>query len=133
MSGKVLEIESVQGNVFLDITLTEDGQWDAPDEAENGYEFTQARGIIIIDTGSEVGKVAVLPIGMAQVSGVMMNTQLKGENVCKGQEFGKFRFGGSDIIMLFQKAPEDLYFFKRDPSHAPIHFQYGQTAVYWNK
>jgi len=133
VSGKVLEIEAVRGNVFLDVNLTRDGQWDAPDGAGNGYEFNQARGIIIIDTECEVGKVAILPIGMAQVSGVMMNTQLKGQNVMKGQEFGKFRFGGSDIIMLFQKAPKDLYLFKKDPGHVPIHFQYGQTAVYWNK
>jgi len=131
VAGKVLEIEAIPGKVFLDVDLTSDGQWDAPDNATDGYEFNQARGLIIIDAGPIVGKVAILPIGMAQVSGVMMNENLKGQSVIKGQEFGKFRFGGSDIIMLFQKTP-DLYLFKNDPSHTPIHFQYGQTAVYWN-
>lgn len=133
VSGKILEIKALQGKVFLNVNLTEDGQWDAPDGAEDGYEFNQARGLVIVDAGPVVGKVAILPIGMAQVSGVEMYTKLQGQTVVKGQEFGKFKFGGSDIIMLFEKKPSDLYMFKKDPAHNPIHFQYGQTAVYWNK
>lgn len=133
VSGKVLEIKALLGKVFLNVELTGDGQWDAPDGAEDGYEFNQARGLVIVDAGPVVGKVAILPIGMAQVSGVDMYTKLQDKTVVKGQEFGKFRFGGSDIIMLFEKKPEDLYMFKKDPAHNPIHFQYGQTAVYWNK
>ena len=132
VSGKVLEIKPVQGKVFLNVDLLEDGQWDAPDGAGDGYEFNQARGLVIMDAGPVVGKIAILPIGMAQVSGVDMYTELQGKNVIKGQEFGKFKFGGSDIILLFQKAP-DLYLFKKDPSHNPIHFQYGQTVAYWNE
>lgn len=129
--GKVLEIKAIQGKVFLNVNMI-DGQWDAPDGSEDGYEFNQARGLVIVDAGPEVGKVAILPIGMAQVSGVMMYTdKIKiGQEVVKGQEFGKFRFGGSDIIMLFEKPQKDLYMFKRDPGHIPIHFQYGQTAIY---
>jgi len=86
--------------------------------------------LVIIDAGPEVGLVAVLPIGMSHVSGVDMYTDLQDKDVVKGQEFGKFKFGGSDVIMLFQKQPTDLYLFKNDPEHNPIHFQYGQTAVY---
>ena len=59
----------------------------------------------------------------------MMNTELQGQEVVKGQEFGKFQFGGSDIIMLFEKSPEELYMYKKDPGHNAIHFQYGQAAV----
>ena len=142
VSGKVLEIKDIQGKVYLNVKMEGD-QWDAPDGAGDGYEFNQARGLVIVDAGEEVGKVAILPIGMAQVSGVMMYTEKKppagvrpeqlirvGQEVVKGKEFGKFRFGGSDIIMLFEKPPKDLYMFKRDPGHVPIHFQYGQTAIY---
>lgn len=142
VSGKVLEIKDIQGKVYLNVEMI-DGQWDAPDGAEDGYEFNQARGLIIVDGGEKVGKVAILPIGMAQVSGVMMYTKDnppagvpaerligKGDTVVKGQEFGKFRFGGSDIIMVFEKPVKDLYMFKRDPGHVPIHFQFGQTAIY---
>ncbi|MFT5780144.1 MAG: phosphatidylserine decarboxylase [Crocinitomicaceae bacterium] len=132
VAGEVLEIEAIPGKVFLNVVMTDDGQWDAPDGADDGYEFVQARGLVIMDAGPVVGKVAVLPIGMAQVSGVEMNTGLKGKTVVKGQEFGKFKFGGSDIILLFQKSP-DLYLFKKDPAHNAIHFQYGQTVAYWNE
>lgn len=131
VKGKVLECMDIKGEMYLDLRIV-DGQFDAPDNSTDGYEFRQARGLIIIDGGKDVGKVAILPIGMGQVSGVVMYTELKGKEVLKGQEFGKFKFGGSDIIMLFQKPPEKLYFFKRDPGHVATHFQYGQTAVYWN-
>jgi phosphatidylserine decarboxylase len=133
VSGKVLEIRPIEGKVYLNVVLQPDGQWDAPDGAEDGYEFTQARGLVIMDAGPEVGKVAILPIGMCQVSGVDMYTELEGRNVVKGQEFGKFRFGGSDIIMLFQKPPTQMYMYKKDPAHVPIHFQYGQASVLFNK
>ncbi|AXG70502.1 phosphatidylserine decarboxylase proenzyme [Kordia sp. SMS9] len=142
IGGKVLEIKDIQGKVYLNVEMI-DGQWDAPDGAGDGYEFNQARGLVIVDGGEKVGKVAILPIGMAQVSGVMMYTKdnppagvpeenliATGDTVVKGREFGKFRFGGSDIIMLFEKPQKDLYMFKADPGHVPIHFQYGQTAIY---
>lgn len=145
VSGKVLEIRAITGQVYLNVNMG-DGQFHAPDSSESddtqvGYEFTQARGLIVIDAGDEVGKVAVLPIGMCQVSGVMMYdgtdkslpVNLTDQTVVKGQEFGKFRFGGSDIILIFEKPPKDLYMFRNDPSHIPIHFQYGQTAVYVNQ
>ncbi|MDY8137467.1 phosphatidylserine decarboxylase [Aquimarina sp. 2201CG5-10] len=133
VSGEVLEILPVQGKVYLNVDMASNGQFDAPDGGKDGYEFTQSRGLLIMDAGSEVGKVAILPIGMCQVSGVDMYTELQGQTVVKGQEFGKFKFGGSDIIMLFEKPPQELYMFQRDPALIPIHFQYGQTSVYWNK
>ena len=99
VAGKVLECRAIQGNVYLNVEI-EGGQYSAPDGAEDGYEFTQARGLIIID--SAIGKVAILPIGMCQVSSVNMMAQA-GVNLAKGDEFGYFMFGGSDIIMLFQE------------------------------
>lgn len=132
VSGEILEIIPVEGKVYLNVTM-KGGEWHAPDGAGDGYEFTQARGLVIIDGGPKVGKVAILPIGMCVVSGVEMYTELQGKTVVKGQEFGKFKFGGSDIIMLFEKPPTDLYMFTNDPAHKGIHFQYGQTSVYFNK
>jgi len=142
VSGKMLEIRPVQGKVYLNVNMTSDGQFDAPDDAEaddttGGYEFTQARGIIVVDTENpDIGKVAVLPIGMCQVSGVVMydgtndTINLLDENVVKGQEFGKFKFGGSDIIMLFEQPMEDLNIFEySEGTKDPIHFKYGEPAV----
>jgi len=95
--GTVLECRPIQGKVYLDVQIV-DGKFSAPDGA--GYEFTQTRGLIIFD--SPIGLVAVLPIGMAQVSSVNM-TAVEGAYLNKGDEFGYFQFGGSDIILLFQQ------------------------------
>jgi len=98
--GTVLECRAIQAKVYLQVVIKEGkfhGEFSAPDEA--GYEFTQTRGLIVFD--SPVGLVAVLPIGMAQVSSVNM-TAVEGAFLNKGDEFGYFLFGGSDIIMLFQ-------------------------------
>ena len=130
--GEVLEIAPVEGKVYVNIVIQEDGQFGAPDDSEDGYEFTQARGLVVMDAGPVVGKVAIVPVGMGCASGVDMYTELQGQSIVKGQEFGKFRFGGSDLVMLFQKPPTELYMFKNDPGNEPIHFQYGQTALYWN-
>jgi phosphatidylserine decarboxylase precursor len=104
--GPVLECRAIQQNVYLQVTLQHGklhGQLAAPDEA--GYQFTQTRGLIIQD--SPVGLVACLPIGMAQVSSVNM-TAVKGAFLEKGQEFGYFLFGGSDIILLFEKGKVEM-------------------------
>lgn len=70
---------------------------DAPDNP--GYQFLQARGCIIID--SDIGLVAVLPIGMAQVSSVRLSVS-NNQPIYKGDEISYFQFGGSDIVMVFQ-------------------------------
>ncbi len=113
VAGVIKESYPVQGKVYLEVNL-ENGeggaQFDAPDNSEGGYEFNQARGILTIDTSSspygDMGIVAVIPIGMCQVSSV--NMIATPDKPCqKGDEFGYFLFGGSDIIVLFQegKAP----------------------------
>ncbi len=106
VAGRVEECFKIDGKVFLNVVVG-DGQFDAPDLAAGGYEFIQERGVITIDTtGSpfgDVGVVAVIPIGMAQVSGVNM-IYSPGTECLKGDEFGYFTFGGSDIIVLFQEG-----------------------------
>ena len=73
----------------------------APDTP--GYQFLQARGCIIID--SPIGLVAMLPVGMAQVSSVRLSVK-KGDQVKKGQEVSYFQFGGSDYILVFEKGSQ---------------------------
>ncbi len=97
--GTVLESRAVQERVYLDVVIT-DGEFDAPDNADDGYEFCQTRGILILD--SPIGLVAVIPIGMAQVSSVNMPAVV-GSYLNKGDEFGYFLFGGSDMILLFEE------------------------------
>ncbi len=96
--GTVLESRAIQEKVYLDVVI-DNGIFDAPDGSEDGYEFTQTRGLIVLD--SPIGLVAVIPIGMAQVSSVNMPA-VEGAYLNKGEEFGYFLFGGSDIIVLFE-------------------------------
>jgi len=106
VAGTVKECYPLTGQVYLKVSLSQ-GQFSAADSAKDGYEFLQARGVLTVDTaGSEygdVGVVAVLPIGMCQVSGVNM-THETGVGCDKAEEFGYFTFGGSDIIILLQKG-----------------------------
>ena len=50
---------------------------------------------------SERGLVAILPVGMSMISSVNRTPEV-GRALRKGEEFGYFLFGGSDIVLLFQ-------------------------------
>jgi phosphatidylserine decarboxylase len=89
----------LQDHIRRHIGDTTDGL-DAPDSP--GYQFLQARGLVLIDNPI-AGLVAVLPIGMAQVSSVVLSVK-PGDYVQKGQEISCFQLGGSDIVMVFQKG-----------------------------
>lgn len=97
VGGVIREVRKIQGNVTLDVIRKEDGSLDIVDGT--GYQFTQSRGLVVID--SPLGLVAVLPIGMAQVSSVTL-TPAVGAILGRGEEFGYFSFGGSDIVILFE-------------------------------
>ncbi len=67
-----------------------------------GWQSIETRACVIIDT-EKYGLVAVLPIGMSQVSSVNFEDTVKvGSKVKKGDPLGYFLFGGSDIVMIFQ-------------------------------
>jgi phosphatidylserine decarboxylase len=101
--GVVKEVRKIPGRVTMDVIKKPDGSLDIVDGT--GYQFTQDRGLIVID--SPLGLVAVLPIGMAQVSSVNLTAEL-GATLAKGEEFGFFAFGGSDIITLFEAGKVEL-------------------------
>ena len=106
VAGIVKECYPIHGLVYLDVEIL-NKQFNSPDNAEGGYQFSQARGVIMIDTTDSpygnVGMVAVIPIGMCQVSSVNMTATVDSD-LLKGDEFGYFMFGGSDIIVLFQEG-----------------------------
>jgi phosphatidylserine decarboxylase len=118
VSGVVMDCYPLTGQVYLKVQIAgpnpgEPGdQFQAYDLSTGGYEFQQARGVLTIDTScspdGDVGIVAVVPVGMCQVSGVNM-THEAGKECRKGDEFGYFTFGGSDIIILFQEGSDPQY------------------------
>jgi phosphatidylserine decarboxylase len=86
VAGTVLEAKFIPGQVYLEVNLEEKGEKDENGnvaravipqrylsaEDPTGYQFVQCRGLLVLD--SAIGKVAILPMGMAQVSSVVFVT-----------------------------------------------------------
>lgn len=99
-----------------------------------GWQMIETRACVIVET-EEYGLVALLPIGMSQVSSVNFEDTVKvGETVKKGDMLGYFLFGGSDFVMIFQEqagfemsAPMD----KTGESYKPIEMgqEYGHFTA----
>ena len=127
VAGIVREAKIIEGAAYLEVTVTQDANGKptlepvrgypktltaglpVPGDSQPvmpdtpGYQFLQIRGLVTIES-PVLGLVAVLPIGMAQVSSVKLNESIKiGAQVDKGQEISHFEFGGSDFVMVFQK------------------------------
>lgn len=106
VDGEVEESFLISGKVFMRVEIS-DREFQSSDSTTSGFEFSQNRGVVTVDTSGsdcgDVGIVAVVPVGMAHVSSVML-TGVQGQHMAKGEEFGFFQFGGSDIIVLFQEG-----------------------------
>ncbi len=69
-----------------------------------GFQMVQTRSCAIIET-EDYGLVAMLPVGMSQICSVNWIPELQvGQKLKRGDEMGYFMFGGSDIVMIFQKG-----------------------------
>lgn len=104
IGGTIKEVRIIQSDDAVGGTTT----WDAKikryvlDANTPGWQMIETRGCVIIET-KEYGVVALLPIGMSQVSSVNFEDIVKaGNTVKKGDMLGYFLFGGSDFVMLFQ-------------------------------
>ncbi|RAH47308.1 phosphatidylserine decarboxylase [Aspergillus brunneoviolaceus CBS 621.78] len=110
VSGRILQVRNIQDQVYLQIAKKKEGRGlrpdrglrrdakeevrrdrmpckgprilDAPDNA--GCQWCQTRGVIVIQT-EDFGRVAVVLIGMAQISSVVMTVH-EGQWVRKGDE-----------------------------------------------
>jgi phosphatidylserine decarboxylase precursor len=98
IGGVVREVRNVSGRVYLDVIRNEDGSL----SSQNGdtYQFNQERGFVVVDS-PKVGLVALVPVGMSLISSVNLTPEV-GTELRKGEQFGYFLFGGSDMVLLFQ-------------------------------
>ncbi len=132
VSGRVLEARDIMGVTYLQVVPkpvagsdrnTLDGQrvdtFDAPDDP--GYEFMQNRGLIVME--SAIGLVAILPMGMGQVSSVVVTAE-EGRVLRKGEEISYFQFGGSDIVMVFESS-SNVHFTAKEG----MHYKYGRAIA----
>lgn len=120
VSGRLDEAFVVQGTVYMQVDLA-DGELASRDSATTGYEFSQTRGVVTVDTSGspagDLGVVGVVPVGMSHVASVVL-TGVTGTQVAKGEEFGYFQFGGSDIILLFEPGADPQL--DTDPGFRPV-------------
>jgi phosphatidylserine decarboxylase precursor len=73
------------------------------DSGTPGWQFIETRGYVIIQT-EKYGLIALMPVGMSQISSVNFENNVKvGATFKKGDMLGYFLFGGSDFVILFQK------------------------------
>ena len=69
-----------------------------------GFQMVETRSCAIIET-EDYGLVAMLPVGMSQICSVNWIPELEvGQQLKRGDEMGYFMFGGSDIVLIFQKG-----------------------------
>ena len=123
--GKVVEARVLQGQAYLDVacrsTMVDGRAVNVLRTLDGtGYQFVQTRGLIVLE--SPIGLVACLPMGMAQVSSVVITAEV-GVTLRKGEELGYFQFGGSDFVMVFERASNVQLL-----SRAGVHVQQG-TAI----
>jgi phosphatidylserine decarboxylase len=174
-SCKILEAKFIPGQVYLDVDLDVLGSegranedptlanaliprryLDAQDAT--GYQFVQCRGFVVLETA--IGKIAVLPMGMAQVSSVifvkpgtqeliclsekerkgrsyeeqvaLLNEKVRkevvGKTVSKGEMISTFLFGGSDIVMVFERQ-SNVNITATVGVHYPIRSQYAYSNI----
>lgn len=118
IGGKVVEAKKIPG--YVGMTIEREGDMLIP-IPKPGFQFTQDRGLVVIDS-PHMGLVGLLPVGMAQISSVVISTYV-GAELHKGEELGYFQFGGSNVLMLTQKDR-----FEPDKSAIDTHILQG-TAI----
>jgi phosphatidylserine decarboxylase len=103
VAGIIREVKNTAARTWVNEARKADGELENIDDV--GFQFTHTRGHIIIESPN--GLVAVMPVGMGHISSVILNAET-GTRLEKGEEFGYFAFGGSDIIMLFEPGKVEL-------------------------
>lgn len=134
IGGTVKEVRIILSDVAVGGITT----WDAEskryalESSTPGWQNIETRGCVIIET-KQYGLVALLPIGMSQVSSVNFEKTVKvGTTFNKGDMLGYFLFGGSDFVILFQnKVNFDLTAPKQDGlyQHLLMGEEYGRVSL----
>ena len=174
-AGRIIEAKFIPGQVYLDVQLDlldAEGRADENSSLANvamphryldaqdatDYQFVQCRGLFVLETA--IGKIAVLPIGMAQVSSVVfvkpgtqelirltqqekkgrsydeqvalinekVRQEVVGKTVSKGEMISTFLFGGSDIVMVFERQ-SNVNITATVNVHYPVRSQYAYSNI----
>ncbi len=79
-----------------------------------GYEAAvNTRGLLFIESDDPtIGMVCVIPIGITEISSISLTVK-PDQKVKKGQEVGRFSYGGSTLCLVFQPGAINRYSVKK--------------------
>ena len=115
VSGTVVSTEIVPGTYFAEnfyegfAESVHDEPKPDPATPNNAHVYlagVAARGIIHIHADNEkIGTMAMVLVGICEASSIEFFVK-PGDRVTKGQCIGTFHFGGSDVVMIFQRSAD---------------------------
>lgn len=77
------------------------------------------RGLVFIESNEpSIGVVCLIAIGMAEVSSITIRARV-GDTLKKGDEVGYFSYGGSSVVLIFQREAIDHFTVAPPPPHNP--------------
>ncbi|KAH7232776.1 phosphatidylserine decarboxylase-domain-containing protein [Fusarium tricinctum] len=114
VNGTVVDYVNVPGTYYSESPFQGFPNPD-PNAANNSQPYISSvatRGIIYIQAEGPIGLMAIVYVGMAEVSSCEF-TVTKGQPIKKGDELGMFHFGGSTHCMVFR--PDVKLIFNQPP------------------
>jgi phosphatidylserine decarboxylase len=102
---------SVQPGTYYSEAESEGPDVIEPTNSQSYLAHVATRAIILIQADDPViGLMAVVPVGMLEVSSCIINRDIKaGSHVDKGGELGYFQFGGSTECLIFRPDVIDQF------------------------
>lgn len=104
LAGRVLDVRLIDGVHNAGGRIVWDNQqhrYRYDQLGDESFQMIEKRGVIVLQTA--MGKVAIVPVGVAQVSSVHWLPSIQvGATIEQGDELGNFLCGGSDIVLFFE-------------------------------
>lgn len=118
VSGTILSTKIVEGTYYSE-TECEGEDPAGPNNSQGYITHVAARAIIqIMADDPAIGRMALIPVGMAEVSSCVVNPGIvPGTQVKKGEELGYFQFGGSTHCLIFRANTIKAFAQRALPDH----------------
>ena len=103
VSGTVVRAFTADGTFYSEADAEGDDAFE-PQNSQGYLAHVATRSIFVIDADNPaVGRLAVVQVGMADVSSCVINPGIvPGHHLAKGDELGRFQFGGSTYCLVLR-------------------------------